>query len=65
MFFVVAAWQVAVKAGILMRTGEVTETLQIIYYPFTYAVALGCLVLALTLFTELLKAIIPQKENQS
>jgi len=63
-FFVLAAWQIVVKANILMKTGEVTETLQIIYYPFTYAVALGCLVLALTLLTELLKAVIPQKENQ-
>jgi len=34
-FFVIAAWQIAVKANTLMETGEVTETLQIIYYPFT------------------------------
>jgi len=62
-FFAIAAWQIAVKANILMKTGEVTETLQIIYYPFTYAVALGCLVLALTLFTELIQALFPQKES--
>jgi TRAP-type C4-dicarboxylate transport system permease small subunit len=64
-FFGLAAWQIAVKAGILMKTGEVTETLQVIYYPFTYAVAAGCLVLALTLFTELMRAVLPQKENRS
>jgi TRAP-type C4-dicarboxylate transport system permease small subunit len=64
LFFIIAAWQIAVKANTLMKTGEVTETLQIIYYPFTYAVALGCLVLALTLLIELLKAVLPQKENQ-
>ncbi len=40
-FFVVAAWQIAVKATTLWKTGEVTETLRIIYYPFTYAVAAG------------------------
>jgi len=62
-FFIIASWQIAVKANILMKTGEVTETLQVIYYPFTYAVALGCLVLALTLLTELLNAVLPQKES--
>ena len=59
LFFVIVAWQVAEKAAILRRTGEVTETLQIIYYPFTYAVSLGCLVLGLALFTELLQSIFP------
>jgi len=58
LFFVVAAWQIAVKANTLMETGEVTETLQVIYYPFTYAVAFGCLVLSLTLLTELLEDIL-------
>ena len=64
-FFSIAAWQVAVKAGTLMETGEVTETLRIIYYPFTYAVAFGCLVLALVMLTDLLKSLIPQKEPES
>ena len=58
-FFVIAAWQIAVKANTLMETGEVTETLQMIYYPFTYAVAFGCLVLALTLFAELVRGLMP------
>ena len=62
-FFIIASWQIAVKANILMKTGEVTETLQVIYYPFTYAVAFGCLVLALTLLTQLLNAVIPHKES--
>ena len=61
-FFAIAAWQLAVKADILMKTGEVTETLQIIYYPFTYAAAAGCLVLSLTLLADLLKAVFPGKE---
>ena len=46
-------------------TGEVTETLRIIYYPFTYAVALGCFVLALVMLTDLLKSLIPKKERKS
>ena len=64
-FFVLAAWQIAIKATTLLKTGEVTETLRIIYYPFTYAVALGCLVLALVLFTDLLKLFGSEKETTS
>jgi len=56
-FFLIAAWQLAIKATTLLNTGEVTETLQVIYYPFTYAVAFGCLVLSLTLLTELIKTL--------
>ena len=64
-FFGIAAWQIAVKATTLRTTGEITETLRIIYYPFTYAVAFGCLVLALVMLTDLLKSLIPQKERES
>ncbi len=67
-FFAIAAWQIAVKATILMQTEEVTETLRIIYYPFTYAVAFGCLVLALVLLTDLVKAFVPhvpEKESDA
>ncbi|RTZ97579.1 MAG: TRAP transporter small permease [Deltaproteobacteria bacterium] len=62
LFFALAAWQISIKAATLMRTGEVTETLRIIYYPFTCAVALGCIVLALVLITDLLKLLMPEKE---
>ena len=56
-FFVIVAWQVSKYATTLWETGEVTETLQIVYYPFTYAVALGCLILAFTFFVDFLKSI--------
>ncbi len=62
-FFILAAWQISIKAATLLRTGEVTETLRMIYYPFTFAVALGCIVLALVLITDLLKLFIPEKET--
>jgi TRAP-type C4-dicarboxylate transport system permease small subunit len=64
-FFSLAAWQVALKAGNLYATGEVTETLRIIYYPFTYAVALGCFVLVLVFLLDFLKALLPEKEGSS
>ena len=64
-FFGLAAWQVAIKASVLRQTGEVTETLRIIYYPFTYAVSVGCLVLALVLLIDLIKLFVPYKESPS
>ena len=54
-FFSFAGWQIARWATTIRETGEVTETLRIIYYPFTYAVALGCFLLALVLLVEFLK----------
>lgn len=60
-FFAVAGWQMSVWAATLCRTGELTETLRIIFYPFTYAVAFGCFVLALVLLVDLLKLLINGK----
>lgn len=62
LFFLVVAWQIAKKAGILKNSGEVTETLGIIYYPFTFCVALGFAALALVFLTDLIRAILPQRE---
>jgi TRAP-type C4-dicarboxylate transport system permease small subunit len=56
-FFSIAGWQIARWATVLRKTGEVTETLRIIFYPFTYAVALGCLILALVLLVDLLRVL--------
>ena len=63
-FFSCASWHVAKKALTLKNAGELSETLRIIYYPFTFAVAFGCLILALALFTDFLKVLIPQKETR-
>ncbi|MFH1985421.1 MAG: TRAP transporter small permease [Pseudomonadota bacterium] len=52
-FFGLAAWQLTLKALVLMRSGEITETLRIIYYPFTIAVAMGCAFLALVMAADL------------
>lgn len=62
-FFCIVTWQVFKYATTLRETGEVTETLQIIYYPFTYAVALGCLILAFTFLVELLRSIFGNREG--
>lgn len=62
-FFSMAAWQIAKWASTLRESGEVTETLQIVYYPFTYGVAIGCAILALVFFIDFLKFFIGQEEE--
>ena len=55
-FFALVTRQIARYATTLWRTGEVTETLRIIYFPFTYAVALGCALLSLVFLTDFLRS---------
>ncbi len=55
LFFCIAGWQIARWAATIRETGEVTETLRIIYYPFTYGLAFGCFLLALVLLVDFLK----------
>jgi TRAP-type C4-dicarboxylate transport system permease small subunit len=62
-FFSLAGWQVAKWGTTLWQTGEITETLRIIFYPFTYGVALGCIILSFVLFVDLLKVFIQGKET--
>ncbi len=57
-FFALVSWQIAKYAGTLWRTGELTETLRIVYFPFTYGVAFGCAALSLVFLTDLLKTLI-------
>lgn len=56
LFACLACWQVWRVADTLRQTGEITETLRIIYYPFTYLVSAGFGLLAFVFFVELLKA---------
>lgn len=60
-FFAIVGWQMTKWATTLLRTGEVTETLRIVFYPFTYAVAFGCFVLSLVLIIDLLRVFFPGK----
>jgi TRAP-type C4-dicarboxylate transport system permease small subunit len=62
-FFAMVSWQIAKHATTLWETGEVTETLRIIYYPFTYGVALGCALLSLVCLTQLLGAFFRKQES--
>ena len=64
-FFALVTWQVTKYGTTLWKTGEVTETLRIIYFPFTYCVALGCAVLCLVFMTDILKIIFQREEDQT
>ena len=61
-FFAVLGWQISRLATTIWKTGEVTETLRIVYYPFTYGVALGCFLLALVLLVDFLKLFYTKNE---
>lgn len=56
-FFLVVAWQVGAWGTTILRSGETSETLRIIYYPFIYIVAAGFVFLSLTLFLDLFQSI--------
>jgi TRAP-type C4-dicarboxylate transport system permease small subunit len=58
-FFALAAWQIIRYGVTLLSTGEVTETLRIVYYPFAFAVALGCGTLSLVFLTDFLRSVLP------
>jgi TRAP-type C4-dicarboxylate transport system permease small subunit len=62
-FFSVVGWQLIRWGNTLRRTGELTETLRIIYHPFVYAVAFGCFLIALVLAVEMLKAACPAPKD--
>jgi TRAP-type C4-dicarboxylate transport system permease small subunit len=61
-FFALVTWQMMRKAHGFLSTGEVSETLRMVFYPFTYAVAAGCGVMTLVFFMDLLKALTGSKD---
>lgn len=63
-FFSIAGWQIFQYATTLWKTGEVTETLLIAYYPFAYGVAGGCLLLALVMLIEFSKLLFKRQGAQ-
>jgi TRAP-type C4-dicarboxylate transport system permease small subunit len=61
--FTLAAWKVAQHATNLMRTGELSETTRMPFYPFTYAVAISCGLLAFCLFVDLVSLVASREEK--
>jgi TRAP-type C4-dicarboxylate transport system permease small subunit len=62
-FFSIVTWQIFVWGAKIWESGEVSETLKIIYYPFIFSVAVGFGVLSLTLLIDLLKTFQRKEEN--
>lgn len=58
-FFFIACWQVGAHAETLRRSGEVSETLRIPFYPFTYGVAAACGLMTFCLLTDFLLLLKP------
>lgn len=54
LFFAAGGWQVCKWANNLRVSGELTETLRIIYYPFTFVLGIGCFLLAFAAFVQFL-----------
>ena len=62
-FFSIVTWQILAWGMKIWESGEVSETLKIIYYPFIFSVAMGFGVLSLTILIDLLKTFQRQEEN--
>ena len=54
-FFAMVSWQVFVWGMKISKSGEVSETLKIMFHPFVYSVSLGFAVFSLTLILDFLK----------
>lgn len=54
--FMLVTWHVFLYAGILLKTGSLSETMKVIVYPWVYLVSLGCAGLTMALFVDFLKS---------
>jgi TRAP-type C4-dicarboxylate transport system permease small subunit len=56
-FFAIVSWQVFVWGMKIAKSGEVSETLKIVFHPFIYSVSLGFAVFSLALLVDFLKSL--------
>jgi len=61
-FFIYAAVELEGLAAFIVDMGELSETLQIVYYPFVQAVALGCLAMGYVLVVAFCKTVFLAEE---
>jgi len=54
-FFAIISWQVFVWGMKISKSGEVSETLKIVFHPFIYSVSFGFAVFSLTLLIDFIK----------
>jgi TRAP-type C4-dicarboxylate transport system permease small subunit len=58
LLYLVLAWEVTKYASHMSRTGEVSLTMEIPFYPFIYGVALGLLMLALVSLVSIFQSLV-------
>lgn len=63
-FFGIVAWQVYLYGVKIFVTGELSETLKVIFYPFIFAVSLGFACLSLTLLLDFFRALVEPSEER-
>jgi TRAP-type C4-dicarboxylate transport system permease small subunit len=63
-FFAIIAWVIFRWGLQIAHSGEVSETLKIIYYPFIFCVSIGFLILSFTLLVDFLNTLFIQGENK-
>ena len=61
-FFSIMAWQVFVWGMKISKSGEVSETLKIIFHPVIFGVSIGFAVFSITLLVDFLKTIWGKEE---
>ncbi len=65
LFFAVVTWQIFLWGMKIGESGEVSETLKIIYHPFVYAVSLGFGALTVTCGLDFLQTFLKEEEAKS
>ncbi len=63
LFFALAAHALAAHAGFIAELGELSETLHLVFYPFIYMLAAGCVIMAVVLGVACLKALLFGEEG--
>ncbi len=63
--FGIASWQVYEWGNMLKENGELSETLQLKFYPFVYATAAGFALLTLVLVLQMFRAVLLKSEEQA
>jgi TRAP-type C4-dicarboxylate transport system permease small subunit len=62
-FFAIISWQIYIWGMKILESGELSETLKIIYHPFIFCVSFGFAVLSLTLLIDFLKNLRKPEEH--
>lgn len=63
--FGIASWQIYKWGEQLRVSGELSETLQLKYYPFVYGVAAGFALLTVVLFLQMFWALLHKREDEA